>query len=36
MTKTTNAQLPKLVVGAMMDVDINLTPLKVIGREACL
>jgi len=36
MIETIRAQLLKLVVRVMMDVDMNPTPLKVIGREACL
>jgi hypothetical protein len=33
MTKSTKAQLPKQVVGVMVDVDMNLTPPKVIGKK---
>jgi len=36
MTKTTKAQFPKQAIGVLVDVDMNLTPPKVIGREACL
>jgi hypothetical protein len=36
MIETTKVQLPKKVVGAMVDVNMNLMPLKVIGKEVCL
>ncbi len=36
MTKTTRAQFPKQATRAMVDVNMSLTPPKVIGREACL
>jgi len=36
MTETTRAQLPKQATRGMVDVDMSLTPPKVIGREACL
>jgi hypothetical protein len=36
MTKTIRAQLFKYVIGVMVDVDMNPTPPKVIGREVCL
>ncbi len=36
MTEMTRAQLLKLATKAMADVNVNSTPLKVIGREACL
>ncbi len=32
----TRAQLLKYVVRTMVDVDMNLMPPKIIGREACL
>jgi hypothetical protein len=36
MIEMTRAQLLKYVARAMVDVDMSLTPLKVIGKEACL
>jgi hypothetical protein len=36
MTEATKAQFPKQVVGAIMDVDMNPMPPKIIGKEACL
>jgi hypothetical protein len=36
MTKMIRAQLFKYVTGVMVDVDMNPTPPKAIGREVCL
>jgi hypothetical protein len=36
MTEMIKAQLFKYVAKAMVDVNMNLTPSKVIGKEVCL
>ncbi len=36
MIEMTRAELLKHVVGVMVDVDMSLTPPKVIRREVCL
>jgi hypothetical protein len=36
MIEVTKAQFPKWATCVMVDVNMNLTPPKVIGKEACL
>jgi hypothetical protein len=36
MIEAIRAQLLKRLFGAMVDVDMSLTPLRVIGKEVCL